>query len=37
MPVLLENFTMPRTLLVRHVSFDTFWAGSRWWPILINV
>ncbi len=30
MPMLLENCTMPGTLLVRPVSFDTFWAGSRW-------
>ncbi len=28
--MLLENCTMPGSLLVRLVSFDAFWAGSRW-------
>ncbi len=30
MPMLLENCTMPGSLPVRPVSFDAFWAGSRW-------
>jgi hypothetical protein len=28
--MLLENCTIPSLLLVRPVSFDAFWAGSRW-------
>jgi hypothetical protein len=30
MPMLLENYTMPGSLLVRPAPFDAFWAGSQW-------